>query len=542
MAINTYYLQIMQLRNYELLEAEVEKQLHLSSWDSLVQDFREIWDKSGDIKISPLEVQFGTLKDTTPGGPYYNFFTKNAYQRFDGIQNQVPRGKIRDAILRILMLDDVTGIDTNLLDSFSELNGNSLNSLRDGVREIATPILWDQIERGDTFFFEVEKMLSSPYHDLVNSIIDVRRKELLSLGENAKLKDIVSTYYGFKIALEGTIGTENVGVSKEVHSAIAQIIESLGGFVSIEANQGRFLRSNLFKCSQEKAELLEDVLSLGIGGRDATEAAVESLLVTCDSRPIDILVRKLESPSSKQVRYQLIDLLAAIGSPKALQALKTIAETKHEIATNAILAIGHVRDTKSVGYLLDIGKAVFRNDSEWSSGFSKRMQTTLLALGKTENLEVLPILEKALFHSWEEICLSALVGLTVFGKYGDEVIVGNMDRVSQIVVGFTSPTIVIGILLAIPDILENQQFTTSVAKRIGIDPRKTHYILREFNKYKVPEIPPVILESSIASLEHDPFYLETIQELKMHPTHKSILQDSRIEEIMKRRAEFWRIR
>ena len=487
-------------------------------WDQVIQSFKKIWD-SGDTR---------TINTRTFNSSWNQEILQLsiALDEFRRSALSVPIGKTRDSIICLLELEPVTGLDVDLLHEFADLKGTSLASIRDDSHQIAKELLNKQIKRGDTFYLDVQSMLASPYYDVVESVIEKRSSEVLALGERHNIEEVVSTYYGFMIAIQGVIETEHAGLSKEVKSAIEKLAESFGKSLKIEGIRLEYDPSLFPNCSAEKAALLVDVLSIGIGSKSTTSKAVSRLMRTCDSRPVDLLIRKLNAPSAKQHRSQLITLLSRIGHHRAFEAMREISELKHEIATDAIAAIGNIRSPDSLPYLVELSNDVFQNGKKWSSGRINRGQTVLISLGRTQEPEAIPILENALFHDREEIVLAALTGLIVNDDRDNQTLFKHLDRIIEIIREHESPASAIGILLAIPSILELEEITKSVVERIDSEPEKAITVLRAFNAYPDIEIPSDIIDASVDTLDKvdSSSRFLILKEFYNHPLYKQVLE------------------
>ena len=521
--------ELIRLRQYSELELEIDSLIRTAGWDQVIRSLTEIWDSAKTPWIR------------TPYVSYHDLFMQSARDKYQGNNRRLPKGKIRDGILWLLDLKAVPGIDIDLLHEFANLNGSSLASVREESHEIGKALLHSQIKRSDTFYLDVQTMASSPFHDLVDEVIRTRSDELLRLDEKTKLKDIVSTYYGFLIAIEGTIDTEQGSLSKETVSAIESLAKSFGSSIKIEGSRLEKTPSLFPHCSEEKAELLANVLFLGIGAKRTTTEAVRLLMETCDSRPLDLLIRKLNAPTKKQDKSQIIGLLAAIGHPAAFETLRDISQMEHALAAEALLAIGYIRHSESLPYLIEYINGLLEADKKWSSGRLNRAQAVLLSLSRTENERVLSILEKALFHTKEDISLAALAGLTTFGEEGDSIILGNMDRVVEMISKLKYPHAAVDILLAVPSILEIPRFSESIADRIRTQPDFAYRILKAFNHYTSIEIPPSVLEAYIEVLGKQYNFVPLIIELNKHPLNKKFLQYPRLGQVVKVRMNEERV-
>ena len=516
--------ELFRLRMYDELEIEIDQLIRMKGWDQVIQNLRLIWD-SGDYISWNLS--------------YEEYLFKRKLQ---GIDKDIPRGTIRDGLTRVLGLESISGIDVDLLDAFADLSESSLDSVKEESYSIGKEILKNQIERGDTFFLDIKGMLITPYFELIDKIVTARSNEMLQVGDSPTLKDVVSTYYGFIIAIEGVIDKEHVGISKEVLSCIENLTESFGGKIKINGLRVKNLPSLFPKCSVEKATLLANLLTIGIGGKQATKTAIRNLHKFSDSRCLELLIRKLKSPSAKQYRTDIIDLLAGIGHPSAFEVLRDISQLNHDIAKNATVALSYIRHPESLSYLMKLCNEIFQDNKKLNSGKKNRLQAALSSLGNTRDPKVLPILEKALYNSNVNFVIAALTSLTLYGQEGDQIIVEHLENITKIMREFTSfprsqVDPILRRLLGVPSILKYDILTDTLSDIVNLEPDSAHQILKIFNKFKTLEIPSNIIEACITSLEKSYYFMFTLEELRIHPLLDHVLEYPRLGEIVKKRLE-----
>lgn len=396
---------------------EVEKQIHDSSWLKVTETLDTIWRNA-----KPAHVYAWGVRDH---GPNLKEFSES---RIDGSAYNLPQGIIRDALIKLLDLEAITGIDVDLLESFADIEGPNLQSIREEVCRRSLEILSSQVKRGDTFLLDIDEMISSPYNGLVKEIVERRTAEILSIGRQPHIKEIVSTYYGFTIVVEGTLETDKIGIRNDTKSAFMDCVKALGGEITEVRGKRMSYSPSLFpKCSNSKADLLAGILSLAVSGNGN-----RYLFNSGDSRSLDLLIRHLTSPAARANRSGIIRALASTGDPKALEVIRNFADAKHEIAVGGIVALGHIRSPKIVSHLIDKSKELLNSGKQLSYHQENKAQAFLIALGKTENPSALPILENALLHNNEEIRFGAITGLVVYGEGGDEVLKNQIYSILEL--------------------------------------------------------------------------------------------------------------
>ena len=132
------------MRRYRDFEEWVQNFLKESPWNELLEKVVEVQESTG-------------LGNKTP---------------------QISQGKVRDGLLELLSLQDMRGLDFDLLEAFKQMDGNDLQEIRLAAREKCIPLLREQIRRGNTFFLDADTMRESELTVLIPGILEARINEI----------------------------------------------------------------------------------------------------------------------------------------------------------------------------------------------------------------------------------------------------------------------------------------------------------------------------------------------------------------------------
>lgn len=280
-----------------------------------------------------------------------------------GFENDVPYGKIRDAVVFLLGLEPTSGIDADLIDVFHDLPGYTVEELRDEAVPVTVDHLRKQIPQ-NTYFINVEKMKSSQYAVLVDDVVKSRKKELQDLEEDARLRDILATYYGFtmlttSMLLEssdeiwktihkysGTYGRDLSAVTETASKAFSKLCERLEIDIDFR-KQDQVLGSNVLissEVSKELRMLMGNIITMAFSGsHDYKQRSITALGETGDSRAVPFLHLKKETVSRKNERH-LVAALRDIGHPSSVDVLCEYANgRKWRLGLLALEGLGNIR-------------------------------------------------------------------------------------------------------------------------------------------------------------------------------------------------------
>jgi hypothetical protein len=107
--------------------------------------------------------------------------------------------KVGDVLFHLFGLEFLTGLDIDPLSEFSELQGDSLESLRTEAQERAFFALKKQVESGNTYYLDAERLKDLPFLLVLPDVLSIREQEVLALSETPSHNEVLGTYYGFTI-------------------------------------------------------------------------------------------------------------------------------------------------------------------------------------------------------------------------------------------------------------------------------------------------------------------------------------------------------
>ena len=294
---------------------------------------------------------------------------------------QISQGKIRDGLLELLALQDVRGLDIDLLDTVRKIDGDNLQEIRNTAREHCIPLLREQIRIGNTFFLDADAMRETELTVLIPGILEARINEIKSLETNPPLSDVYSTYYGFSILTSGGIVEDFGGVPTDTREQLIDVMQRIGNVENISAKQLKFSYLSFRNCSNQLKIILWNLLKMCIGGIKSQKAAIKTLGNIGDSRGITLMNSRLQNAEERKLKELLLDTIGKIGSPKSYDAV--ISQINDGRNLEAVKALGGLRDARVSEVL-----AGFSNIYYWPD-----QESYFEALGNTRDSRWLPYLQ-----------------------------------------------------------------------------------------------------------------------------------------------------
>ncbi len=138
---------IVAHRRYGAFENFIDQQLPAITWTEIVHSLRDILSEHQEL------MQWKREKEVTERD-----FEK--HPRFD--VSLCTQGAVRDLMVEALDIPLLNGLDVDLLDTFSDLKGDSLTELKSEAFEIAKEQLMRQVRKGNTFFLDPQRMSDVP--------------------------------------------------------------------------------------------------------------------------------------------------------------------------------------------------------------------------------------------------------------------------------------------------------------------------------------------------------------------------------------------
>ena len=259
----------LEMRKYSAFEGIVEEFLEKSSWNDFLDKMEAV---------------------------------QNVQER--NRQWQISSGKLRDGIIELLQIQDMKGIDTDLVEAFRHIDGNKLEDIRKGVRKHSISLLREQIRAGNTFFIDTNAIKETELTVLIPGILEARTQEIQDLEPKPPLSDVYSTYYGFSILTSGGIVADMGGVPADTRAQLLGVMQQIGNVENISAKQLKFSYLSFRNCSDNLKTILWNLLKMCIGGTKSQKAGIEVLGNIGDSRGLELMNLKLENVQDKKLKTQ----------------------------------------------------------------------------------------------------------------------------------------------------------------------------------------------------------------------------------------------
>jgi len=235
----------------------------------------------------------------------------------------IPRGVIRDAIIEVLDLHLLQGLDGDLVTMFKDITGRNLAELRTNALPIAAEEMEKQVRKGNTFFLDPMKMSDVPrLAILVPKVLEVREKQISCLEENPPLVDVYSTYYGFMILTQGSLESDRAGATNEAVLSFTRLAEQLGMDLALKHTQLKYSKNAFGRISDDMRMLLWDLLSVSAAGENNRKRAIDALGERRDSRALNMLHTKLFNTSSELMKRYILKALRNINHASSYEALQ----------------------------------------------------------------------------------------------------------------------------------------------------------------------------------------------------------------------------
>ena len=335
----------LEMRKYSLFERLVDSFLKESSWNDFLDTLERI-----------------------QSAPNWDLHTSE--------------GKIRDGIIELLQLQEMRGLDIDVLEAFRNIKGINLEEIREGVREHSISLLREQIRIGNTFFIDTDDLKETELTVLIPGILEARLNEVQNLETKPPLSDVYSTYYGFSILTSGGLAADWGGVPPETKSQLLEVMQQIGNVENISAKQLKFSYLSFSNCSDNLKTILWNLLKMCIGGIKSQKAGIEVLGNIADTRVIDLMNSKLENVKDSKVKEILLESIGRIGSPRSYEAV--ISQLDNGRNLHAVKALGSIRDARITEVLKELSNQYYWRDQ----------QSYFEALGNTRNPAFIPYLKQ----------------------------------------------------------------------------------------------------------------------------------------------------
>jgi len=317
------------------------------------------------------------------------------------------KGPLRDALVRLLGLELLIGLDCDFISSFNQIKSDNLTDVRNEAFPIVIDLLRDQVECRNTFFLDTDAFSTTPYAVFVKDIISARTAEIEELPSKPSLREVYATYYGFTILTSGRTSSYRAGATEKGIKCIEDLATQFGKQTKLKARIFQPSRKAFVNCTNETKELLWNILRMFNGGWDTRSNAVKKLGGIGDSRATDSIISNLQNTTNDYFKPALLKALGAIGDPKGFESVLSCLNNSR-LHRTAILSLGGIRHPNALERLIQIKNSNNRGD----------MVSIITALGTTRSKRALEILSSFLNSRNGRIVQKSVEALCSIGKEG----------------------------------------------------------------------------------------------------------------------------
>ncbi len=233
------------------------------------------------------------------------------------------RGMVRDAIVELLHLHLLQGLDGDLTILFDDLSSQTVDDLQQEALPVAVRTMRDQIRKGNTFFLDVTKMADIPILAvLIPKIFEVRERQILRLEDSPPLTDVYSTYYGFMILTQGSIGTDESGAAGKAVDGFTDLAIQFGKNLAINPRQLKYSKTAFGRVSGDMRDLLWNMLCASAAGRNRRKQSIKYLGSLRDSRALQVLHPLLLNTSNEKVKRHILEAVGSIRHASSYEVIQ----------------------------------------------------------------------------------------------------------------------------------------------------------------------------------------------------------------------------
>jgi hypothetical protein len=419
----------------------------------------------------------------------YNKLETLAREVIPGWNISVRSGPLRDALIRLLGLEIIIGLDCDYLGTFNQIESNDLIEVRNQAFTIAIDLLREQIERRNTFFFDTDAFSTTPYAIFVKDIISARTAELEELPSKPSLREVYSTFYGFEILSSGRISSYHAGASEKGIKCIEDLAAQFGKQTKLNARIFQPSRKAFANCTSETKRLLWNILRMFNGGWDTRSNAAKNLGMIGDSRATHYIITNLQNTTNHYGKPALLKALGAIGDPKGLDIVLECLDNSR-LRRVAILSLGGICHPNTLQKLIQIKESNNRHD----------LGSILTAIGTTRSIKALDFLSSLLTSRNGRIVQKGVEALCSIGTEGLERITKDSSKLVGVFKRSSTLHKMIRLLKRIPKF----QWTSELQRKVAQTISRTGNICRIINElYTIPELAEstIIIDAILKHIE-----------------------------------------
>ena len=442
-------------RNYGELQSTLERQLGESSWREIIQD---------------IQIALKTLRER-------DHYTSNYGMGF-----------IKDALLKILDLEFIRGLDFEPFGLFANLTGTTIDELRIEADAIALTSLGEQIAKRNTFFLDFDEMATTRYAIFVQQIIQARTDEIKELPSKPPLRQLYSTYYGFMLLVNGGVKTNLAGLQDETKNRIEEFSEQLGKKTEVSARIPKKSPKAFQNCTQTTGELLWQLVRLSNGGHQAKVNALKQIRLIGDSRALNFIKLQKECSGWRYGSYHLDAALWALGGFPSTETLVALLSSRRDRKR----ALFNLKDTYISGMDGMIIEAINRTTRYPSLELYK-------TLARTRTARAIDFLTERYQVGTKKQSHYAMESLLKLGSEARKIIIEDHETLSKVILKGYKPVRAVEIAGSIPDFVWTDRTRTRIAKMLHQSTRRRQ-LLRVISNIDDLVSSDMILETLVKAL------------------------------------------
>ncbi|MFW9919875.1 MAG: HEAT repeat domain-containing protein [Candidatus Thorarchaeota archaeon] len=236
-------------------------------------------------------------------------------------------GLFRQAVAELLDLKPLTGIEVFPIRCVFGFKGQTLEELREYSYPIITKSIEEQIASGNTFFLDVDRLLTSPYAYLIPDIVMKRKEEIENLQDGFSIDDVIRTYYGFNLLFHVRLINKEPEVPSGISGSSFENMISKVHEICMKPPPREHEGEIFPNCAVDTNLLLLKLMSLSFSFEPWIQHhAISGLREQGDPRSIGYLNEVLRSPDNHIVTA-VVSAMASCGEP--VSRLVTIPEMRN---------------------------------------------------------------------------------------------------------------------------------------------------------------------------------------------------------------------
>jgi hypothetical protein len=407
----------------------------------------------------------------------------------------VRSGSLRDALVHLLKLENIVGLDCDYIHSFDQIESHDLIDVRKQSFQIIIDLLHKQVENRNTFFLDTGTFSTTPYAVFVKDIINARTAEIEELPSKPSLRQVYSTYYGFMILSSGRISNRHAGATDEGVKCIEDLASQLGKQTKLNARIFQPSRKAFMNCTSETKELLWNILRMFNGGYDTRSTAVKKLGELGDSRATDYIITNLQNTTNRYFKPALLKALGSLGDPKGLDSILEYLNDS-SLRKAAILALGGIRHPNALGKLMQIKNSNNRHD----------LSSVVTAIGIVRTGKAIEILSSFLSSRNGRIVQKSVEAFCSIGKEGLDILAKTPSKLADLLKCTNKSIKLIKILKGIPTFRWTSELQKAIAQAINRNRYRVQHLIKEVNR--IPELAAseVVIDGLLKCIKRIPQY------------------------------------